>query len=147
MWTLWNKIYFIKTIFEDFMKWGLKGGISIDTDSGPHEYLLWWCGSRSQDFFTFIQIGSDHTVESNKSVLFLTLKSKIEIRIAVFRNLDWFLCTKIAEKLTFKGRSSLLFLFCSSSSVGGMVSRECCCCELDSSHGCFGIQGFSLVFN
>ena len=44
------------------MKWGLKGGISIDTDSGPHGYVLWCCGSRSQDFFTFIQIGSGHTV-------------------------------------------------------------------------------------
>ena len=25
-------------------------------------YVLWCCGSRSQDFFTFIQIGSGHTV-------------------------------------------------------------------------------------
>ena len=49
-----------KTVFENFMKWCLKGGISIDTDSGP----LWCCGSRSQDFFTFIQIGSWHTVTS-----------------------------------------------------------------------------------
>ena len=44
------------------MKWGLKGGISIDTDSGPVGYVLWCCGSRSQDFFIFIQIGSGHTV-------------------------------------------------------------------------------------
>ena len=35
MWTLWNKIYFIKIVFAKFMKWGLKGGISIDNDSGP----------------------------------------------------------------------------------------------------------------
>ena len=40
------------------MKWGLKGGISIDTNSGPLGYVIWYCGSRSQDFFTFIQIGS-----------------------------------------------------------------------------------------
>ena len=33
-------------------------GISINTDSGPLGYVLWCCGSRSQDFFTFIQIGS-----------------------------------------------------------------------------------------
>ena len=26
------------------MKWGLKGGISIDADSGPHRYVLWCCG-------------------------------------------------------------------------------------------------------
>ena len=38
---LWNKIYFIKTVFETFMKWGLKGGISIDTDSWPLGYVLW----------------------------------------------------------------------------------------------------------
>ena len=44
------------------MKWGLKGGISINTDSGPLGYVLWCCGNRSQDFFTFIQIGSGHTV-------------------------------------------------------------------------------------
>ena len=51
-----------KTVFENFMKWGLKGGISIDTDSGPLGYVLWCCGSRSQDFFTFIQIGPGHTM-------------------------------------------------------------------------------------
>ena len=61
MWTLWNKIYFIKTVFENFMKWGLKGGISIATDFGPLGYVLWCCGSGSQGFFTFIQIGSGHT--------------------------------------------------------------------------------------
>ena len=44
------------------MKWVLKGGISIDTDSGPLGYVLWCCGSRGQDFFIFIQFGSGHTV-------------------------------------------------------------------------------------
>ena len=39
---------------------GLKGRISIDADSGPLGYVLWYCGSRSHDFFTFIQIGSGH---------------------------------------------------------------------------------------
>ena len=29
-----------KTVFENFMKWGLKGGISVDTDSGPLGYIL-----------------------------------------------------------------------------------------------------------
>ena len=47
------------------MKWGLKGGISIDTNFGPLGYVLWYCGSRSQDFFTFIQIGSGHTVRTD----------------------------------------------------------------------------------
>ena len=41
---------------------GLKGGISIDADSGPLGYVLWYYGSGSQDFFTFIQISSGHTV-------------------------------------------------------------------------------------
>ena len=40
----------------------MKRRVSIDTDSGPHGYVLWSYGSRSQDFFTFIQIGSGHTV-------------------------------------------------------------------------------------
>ena len=46
------------------MKWGLKGGISIDTDSGPLWYVLWCCGSRIWEAFTFFQIGSGHTVVS-----------------------------------------------------------------------------------
>ena len=44
------------------MKLGLKGGISIDTDAGTLGYILWYYGSRIQDFFTFIQIDSGHTV-------------------------------------------------------------------------------------
>ena len=31
--------------------------ISIDADSGPLGYVLWRCGSISQDFYTFIQMG------------------------------------------------------------------------------------------
>ena len=56
-----------KTVFGNFMKWGLKGGISIDINSRPFGYVLWCCGSRSQAFFTFIQIGSGHTVASYAS--------------------------------------------------------------------------------
>ena len=41
---------------------GLKGGISIDADSGLIGYVLWCCGSRSRDFLNFIQIGSGHTM-------------------------------------------------------------------------------------
>ena len=44
------------------MKWGLKGGISIDADSGPLRYVLWCCGSICHQLFTFIQIYSGHTV-------------------------------------------------------------------------------------
>ena len=32
----------------------LKGGISIDADSGPLGYILWCCGSESQDFFLLL---------------------------------------------------------------------------------------------
>ena len=34
-----------KKVFENFMKWGLKVGISIDADSGPLRHALWCCGS------------------------------------------------------------------------------------------------------
>ena len=43
------------------MKWGLKGGISIDADSGPPRYALWCCGGICHQPDTFIQIGSGHT--------------------------------------------------------------------------------------
>ena len=56
MWTLWNKIYLIKTVFKNSIKWGLKGGISIDTDSGPVGYVLWCCGSKSQDFLLLFRL-------------------------------------------------------------------------------------------
>ena len=68
MWALWSKIYFIKTVFENFMKWGLKGGISIDADSGPPRYVLWCCGGIYHQPDIFIQIGSGHTVN-----VFLTI--------------------------------------------------------------------------
>ena len=32
-----------KNFFWNFMKWGLKGEISIDADSGPPKYVLWCC--------------------------------------------------------------------------------------------------------
>ena len=57
-----NNIYFIKNSFWNFHVWGLKGWISIDADSGPLRYILWCCGSRHQEEFTFIQIGLSHTV-------------------------------------------------------------------------------------
>ena len=42
-----------KQFLKILLKWCLRGGISIDTDSGPLGYVLWCCGSRSQDFFYF----------------------------------------------------------------------------------------------
>ena len=46
------------------MKWGLKGEILFDADSGPLRYLLWCCGSICHQLLTFIQIGYGHTVIS-----------------------------------------------------------------------------------
>ena len=44
------------------MKWSLKGGISIDADSGTPRYVLWCYGGICHQPDTFIQIGSGHTV-------------------------------------------------------------------------------------
>ena len=45
-----------KSCFTMFTFWG------TFTDSGPLRYVLWCCGSICHDFFTFIQVGSGHTV-------------------------------------------------------------------------------------
>ena len=42
-----------KNLFLNFTNWGLKGGISIDTDSGPLGYVLWCCSSRSWEVSPF----------------------------------------------------------------------------------------------
>ena len=47
---------------KNFLKWGLKRRISIDADSGPLRYVLWCCGNRSQEEFSFIQFSSGNTV-------------------------------------------------------------------------------------
>ena len=41
---------------------GLKGGISIDADSGPPRYVLWCCGGICHQVLTFFKIGCGHTV-------------------------------------------------------------------------------------
>ena len=46
------------------MKWGLKGGISIDANSGPLRYVFWCYGSIFHQLLTFIQIYSENTVRS-----------------------------------------------------------------------------------
>ena len=55
-----------KKLFWNFMKWGLKGGISIDADSGPPRYVLWCCGGICHQPDTFIQSVSGHTVWISK---------------------------------------------------------------------------------
>ena len=59
----WKKKLLVwKKFFWNFMKWGLKGGISIYADSGPPRYVLWCCGCICHEVLTFIQIGCGHTV-------------------------------------------------------------------------------------
>ena len=76
---LLNKKQFLKILWSIVSC--LKGGISIDTDSWPLGYVVWCCGSRSQDFFAFIQIGSGsgHTVDTyvRSVTVFLYFSSKI----------------------------------------------------------------------
>ena len=63
------------------MKLGL---ISIDADSGPSRYVLWWCGSICHQPFTFIQVDSGHTVHkifSRFTKLFLLCLNSISKRV------------------------------------------------------------------
>ena len=59
MWTLGDKIYLIKAVFEILCSNCWKG---VDADSDSLRFVLWCCGSRSQEEFTFVQVGSRHTV-------------------------------------------------------------------------------------
>ena len=45
-------LYF--TFFTPVPQPGLKGEISMDADPGPLRYVLWCCGSRSQEEFTIL---------------------------------------------------------------------------------------------
>ena len=60
------------TVFENFMKWGLKGGISIDADSGPPRYVLWSCSVIFHYFLTFVQNGYGRTVISKVFLIYIT---------------------------------------------------------------------------
>ena len=65
-------------LFWNFMKWGLKGGISIDADSGPPRYVLWCCGGICHEVLTFIQIGCGHTVINSQLILFWNQREKLD---------------------------------------------------------------------
>ena len=43
----------------------MNGEILVDGDSGPLGYVLWYCGSRSQEESTLIQIKPGHIVVMN----------------------------------------------------------------------------------
>ena len=72
------------------MKWGLKGVISIDADSGPPRYVLWCCGGICHQPDTFDKIGCGHTV---KEVLFFELLQSGSCKIR-FQNLKTAIDTK-----------------------------------------------------
>ena len=63
---------------------GLKGGISIDADSGPPRHVLWCCGGICHELLTFIQIGCGHTVEH----LILYLKIQFDLIFLVSHNVQ-----------------------------------------------------------
>ena len=49
-------------------------GISIDANSGNLGYVIWCCGSICHRLFTFIQIGSGHTVNVFTQIMMFSLK-------------------------------------------------------------------------
>ena len=61
MWTLWNKIYLIKTVLEYFMKWGLKEGISMMQILGLLGMYFDAVVVEVEKYFPFFQIGYGHT--------------------------------------------------------------------------------------
>ena len=69
------------------MKWGLKGGISIDADSGPPRYVLWCCGGIYHQPDTFFKIGSGHTVRGSFTIfhhLALFCKNEAALEYTIF---------------------------------------------------------------
>ena len=84
MWTLWNKIYFIKNSFWKFYEVrSERGGFQlIQILSLLGMYILWCWGSRSQDVFTFVQIGSGHT-----EIIFVKKGCKVRVSNA---SCTWF---------------------------------------------------------
>ena len=47
------------------VNFGLRGGILIDTDSGPLRYVLWCCGSICHQLFTFCGLSAKWGVKTN----------------------------------------------------------------------------------
>ena len=78
----------LETVFENFMKWGPKGGILILVENGPPGFYLWCCGDHWHGFLTFIQIAHGHTVKMlkinflNEAIIFLKM-----LKIANFNNI------------------------------------------------------------
>ena len=86
------------------MKWGLKGGISIDADSGPPRYVLWCCGGIYHQLLTFFQIGCDHTVRFISYSCFVPDEQ-------FYRNFGWFLILSIDEIKIILIKSQLYMIF------------------------------------
>ena len=87
---------------------GLKGGISIDADSGPLRYVLWCCGGICHQPDTFIQIGSGHTVKCTIYVIICmtlfalenTLRFQLLTCYFTYIWIEWIGCTPVVFFLT-----------------------------------------------
>ena len=84
-------------IFENLLhKKRLKGGISIDADSGPPRYVLWCCGGICHQPDTLIKIGSRHTVQCHFiSVGTNWLNNQMLCQFLTSGNLFLSICTSI----------------------------------------------------
>ena len=78
---LLNKKQILKIVWSEVWK----GGFQLIQILGLLGYVLWCCGSGSQDFFTFIQIGFGHTVLWNL------------VKVAE-RSSQWIFCKACAER-------------------------------------------------
>ena len=67
MWSLWRKIYLKKTVFENFMKGGLKGGFQL---MQILDLLGTYFDAVVVEVFTFFQIVSGYIVRMNVLVKF-----------------------------------------------------------------------------
>ena len=85
------------------MKWGLKGGISIDADSGPPRYVLWCSGGICHQLLTFFQIGCGHTVVCDKISFF-----RFFIFFRSFH--DWITRDTFMDWFIYKNKGSLFSL-------------------------------------
>ena len=75
----------------------LKGGISIDADSGLLKYVVWCCGSICRQLLTFIQICSGHTVGA------------VLLKVGLFRKISW--CSWWSSNLDAKSTFEMFWFY------------------------------------
>ena len=120
-----------KNYFWNFMKWGLKGEISIYADSGPTRYVLWCCGCICHKVLTFFQI------DYSENQIFCFLKSRI-LTCCIFRNKTFFICDLwlgkrmmcLSSNFFFSSFGRLLFLTPNVTNSIQLVTETCFCSRL-----------------